>query len=177
MEGNAFVVRSSSQWQDEQMKHLLPGCLALVVFGAVPSSAQKMKDVRELHLVFQKLDDDAIECGLAEDVLDAAVQSPLSQNHVPVGKPWTDDTKRDFLPDALAVEVVVLLNDDECIGNVGVNMLRVVVGPGGDRFGAAVWSKGILLSGPRSTFPRRVREALEKLTRQWVAQWQQENPS
>ena len=159
------------------MKHLLPGCLALVLLGAVPSSAQKLKDVRELHIVFQQLDGDAVKCGLVEDTLDAAVQSPLSQSHVPVGKPWTDDTKRDFLPDALSVEVVVLSDGDECIGNVGVDMLRVVVGPGGNRFGAAVWSKGILLSGPRSTFPRRVKDALERLTRQWVAQWQQENPS
>ena len=159
------------------MKHLLPVCLALVVFGAVPSSAQKLKDVRELHIVFQGLDDDAIKCGLVEDAPDAAVQSPLNQNHVPVGKPWTDEAKRDYLPDALSVEVVVLSDGDECIGNVGVDMLRVVVGPGGDRYGAAVWSKGILLSGPRSSFPRRVKDALEKLTRQWVDQWHQENPS
>jgi len=159
------------------MRHLPSACLALVVFGAVPVSAQKLTNVRELHIVFQALDDDAITCGLVEDALDAAVQLPLSQNHVPVGKPWTDDTKRDFLPDALSVDVVVLSDGDECIGNVGVDMLRVVVGPGGNRFGAAVWSKGILLSGPRSTFSRRVRDALDNLTRQWVAQWQKENPS
>jgi hypothetical protein len=159
------------------MRHLLAGCLAVVILGAVPASAQKLKDVRELHVLFQELDDDAITCGLVEDSLDAAVQSPLSQNHVPVGKPWTDGTKRDFLPDALSVEVVVLRDGDECIGNVGVDMLRVVSGPSGNQFGAAVWSKGILLSGPRSSFSRRVREALDKLTRQWVAQWQQENPS
>lgn len=159
------------------MKHLLPGCLALVIFGAVPSSAQKLTDVRELHIVFQALDDDATKCGLVEDTLDAAVQLPLNQSHVPVGKPWTDGTKRDYLPDALSVEVVVLSDGDECIGNVGVDMLRVVVGPNGNRFGAAVWSKGILLSGPRSSFPRRVKDALERLTRQWVAQWQKENPS
>ena len=117
----------------------------------------------------EPIDEEARQCGISDDGLDAAVRIPVSNTQLRVA---TDS------PFLLYVQTTSRKGKADCTTMVQVSALRSAwFSPdSGAKSGmVAVWTKSTLLTGAASTHARRTYEAIEGLTKQFVGAWLREN--
>ena len=116
------------------------------------------------------VDDEARQCGISDDGLDAAARIPVSNTNL---KAVADS------PFLLNVQTTTSRKGtSDCITMIQVSALRQAwfsPDPGAKSGMVAVWTKSILLTGTASTHGRRTYEAIEGLTKQFIGAWLREN--
>ena len=153
--------------------HCLPFVIALVAVSAqAQTAAPGLNGIAAVQLKVEPVDDEARQCGISDDGLDAAVRIPVSNTQL---KAVADS------PFLLYVQTTTtptqghfrLHHDDP---GVGAASRMVLAGPRDAKSGmVAVWTKGTLLAGTASTHGRRTYEAIEGLTKQFIGAWLREN--
>jgi len=145
--------------------------LALVaVSAAAQSSAPGLNGISAVQLKVEPIDEDARQCGISDDGLDAAVRIPVSNTQLKA----TADA-----PFLLYVQTTTSRKAGaDCNTMIQVSALRAAwfsPDPGAKSGMVAVWTKSTLLSGTASTHGRRTYEAIEGLTKQFIGAWLREN--
>jgi len=155
------------------MRHLaLSFIVALLALPAqAQSSAPGLSGIAAIQLALEPVDDEARQCGLSDDGLDAAVRIPVSNTQLRVVAES---------PSLLYVQTTSAARKgtSDCTTMVQVSLLRPAwFAPSADAKSGmvAVWHKGTLLSGAAATHGRRTYEAIENLTKQFVGAWLREN--
>lgn len=154
------------------MRH--PHLLALVIGAAAVSAAAQtsapgLSGIPAIQLMVEPVDEEARQCGLSDDGLDAAVRIPVS------------NTQLRAAPDSpflLYVQTTSRKGKTDCTTMVQVSALRSAwfsPEPGAKSGMVAVWTKSTLLAGAASTHGRRTYEAIEGLTKQFIGAWLREN--
>lgn len=142
---------------------------AILVLGA-SAHAQYLQGAAPPSILIEKLDEDARQCGITEDLLDAAVRLPFASANLRIND--------SALTPYVYVNVNVLrLSSGLCVANVAMDLKRSMwAAPGASRsLIASVWSKGAMLSGGASNFGRRVSDATETFAKQLVGAWLKDN--
>jgi hypothetical protein len=152
--------------------------LALMVFLGIPAvthaqipselTDHRLKNYSPVRIVIEQLDDDARQCGITADGLDAAVRLPLSASPVKV---VNDVPSSDGY--VYANVNVLKLNNGVCVANVELEAHRWAMAFWSD---VIVWTNGTMLSGAHYDFIRGVDNALEDLTKQFIGAWLKTNP-
>ena len=135
------------------------------------SSAPGLNGVSAVQLMVGPADDEARQCGISDDGLDAAVRIPVSSTQL---KAVADS------PFMLNVQTTTTSRKgtSDCTTMIQVSALRPAwfsPNPDAKSGMVAVWTKGTLLTGAASTHGRRTYEAIEGLTKQFISAWLREN--
>jgi len=118
----------------------------------------------------EPVDEEARQCGISDDGLDAAARIPVSNTQL---KAVADS------PFLLHVQTTASRKGtSDCTTMIQVSALRPAwfsPNPGAKSGMVAVWTKSTLLTGAASTNGRRTYEAIEGLTKQFIGAWLREN--
>jgi hypothetical protein len=141
------------------------------VSAAAQSSAPGLKGVSAVQLMVEPVDEEARQCGISDDGLDAAVRIPVSNTQL---KTVAES------PSLLYVQTTTAprKSTSDCTTMVQVSALRPAwfsPSPEAKSGMVAVWTKSTLLTGTASTHGRRTYEAIEGLTKQFIGAWLREN--
>jgi hypothetical protein len=141
------------------------------VSAAAQSSAPGLNGISAVQLMVLPVDDEARQCGISDDGLDAAVRIPVSNTQL---KAVADS------PFSLYVQTTTAprKGTTDCTTMIQVSALRRAwfsPNPEAKAGMVAVWTKSALLSGTASTHGRRTYEAIEGLTKQFIGAWLREN--
>jgi hypothetical protein len=152
-------------------RHFLPLAIALSATAAgAQSSAPGLSGIPAVQLKVELVDDDARQCGISDDGLDAAVRIPVSNTPL---KAVADS------PFLLYVQTTTSRKGgSDCTTMIQVSALRSAwfsPDPGAKSGMVAVWTKSSLLTGTAATHGRRTYEAIEGLTKQFIGAWLREN--
>ena len=155
------------------MRHrLLPLVIAVAaVSAAAQSAAPGLSGIAAVQLKVEPVDDDARQCGISDDGLDAAVRIPVSNTQL---KAAADSSV------LLYVQTTSRKGAADCTTMIQVSALRSAwfsPDPGAKSGMVAVWTKSSLLTGTPATHGRRTYEAIEGLTKQFIGAWLRENGS
>ena len=154
------------------MRHLrfLPFVIALAALSAhAQSSAPGLSGIPAVQLMVEPVDEEARQCGISEDGLDAAARIPVS------------NTQLRAVPESpflLYLQTTSRKGKTECTTMIQVSALRSAwfsQDPGAKSGMVAVWTKSTLLTGNAATHGRRTYEAIEGLTKQFIGAWLREN--
>lgn len=143
--------------------------VACLLFVHAPAArAQALVGVSEVKLIVEQLDDEARECGVTPDGLEAAVRITLANSRLRVldglGEPY------------YYVQVNVIRGGEQCIASVRASVSRSVwLTPTGPKLLAQVWSKGLLTAHSRRDFGRRLNSSVEDLTKLMLGAWLKDN--
>jgi hypothetical protein len=144
--------------------------LAALSAQAQSSSSPGLNGIPAVQLSMEPVDDDARQCGISDDRLDAAVRIPVSNTQL---KAVAES------PFLLHVQTTTARKAGaDCTTMVQVSALRPAwfsPSPDAKSGMVAVWHKGVLLTGAPSTHGRRTYEAIEGLTKQFIGAWLREN--
>ena len=158
------------------MKLLRSSAISLVIGSAAvsvgaQSLAPGLNGISAVQLKVELVDEEARQCGISDDGLDAAVRIPISNTQL-----------------RAVAEAPVLLyvqtttaprkGNADCTTMIQVSALRPAwfsPNPDGRSGMVAVWTKSSLLTGTPSTHGRRTYEAIEGLTKQFIGAWLREN--
>ena len=146
--------------------------IALAAVSAeAQSSAPGLNGISAVQLMVGPADDEARQCGISDDGLDAAVRIPVSNTNL---KAIAES------PFLLNVQTTTTSRKgtSDCTTMIQVSALRPAwfsPDPGAKSGMVAVWTKGTLLTGTASTHGRRTYEAIEGLTKQFISAWLREN--
>jgi len=147
----------------------------VIALGAVSAKAQSaapgLNGISTVQLVVLPVDDEARQCGISDDGLDAAARIPVSSTNL---KAVADS------PFLLNVQTTTASRKgtSDCTTMIQVSALRPAwfsQDPGAKSGMVAVWTKATLLTGAASTHGRRTYEAIEGLTKQFIGAWLREN--
>jgi hypothetical protein len=116
--------------------------------------------LKELHVESGRLDDTAQKCGLVAGDLEAPATTALETSRLRNIK-----SALDFI----FVNANVIAVGDACTAAVDVELFRW---SNEFRTSVSVWTRRALITGGRSGFNVRVREKVDTLTREFVAEWQ-----
>ena len=152
-------------------RHLLPFVIAVAAVSAqAQSSAPGLNGIPAVQLKVELVDEEARQCGISDDGLDAAVRIPVSNTQL---KAVADS------PFLLYVQTTTSRKgSSDCNTMIQVSALRSAwfsPEPGAKSGMVAVWTKSTLLTGTPSTHGRRTYEAIEGLTKQFIGAWLREN--
>ena len=142
---------------------------AAAASAQAPSSAPGLSGIAAVQLTVEPVDEEARQCGISDDGLDAAVRIPVSNTQL---KAATDS------PFLLYIQTTSRKGKSDCTTMVQVSALRSAwfsPDPGAKSGMVAVWTKSTLLAGAASTHGRRTYEAIEGLTKQFIGAWLREN--
>ena len=153
------------------MRHrFLPLVIAVAaVAAAAQPAAPGLNGIAAVQLKVEPVDDDARQCGISDDGLDAAVRIPVSNTQL---KAAADS------PVLLYVQTTSRKGGSDCTTMIQVSALRSAwfsADPGAKSGMVAVWTKSSLLTGTPATHGRRTYEAIEGLTKQFIGAWLREN--
>jgi len=149
--------------------------LSFVIFAVAAvsaeaqSSAPGLSGIAAVQLTVEPVDEEARQCGISDDGLDAAVRIPVSNTQL---KAVAES------PFLLYVQTTSRKGKSDCTTMVQVSALRSAwfAPESGAKSGmVAVWTKSTLLAGTASTHGRRTYEAIEGLTKQFIGAWLREN--
>ena len=150
--------------------HFLPFLIALAAVSAgAQSSAPGLNGIPSVQLKVEPVDEDARQCGISDDGLDAAVRIPVSNTQL---KAVAE------APVLLYVQTTSRKGGAECTTMIQVSALRSAwfsQSPDAKPGMVAVWTKSSLLTGAAATHGRRTYEAIEGLTKQFIGAWLREN--
>jgi len=147
----------------------------VIALAAVSAEAQSaapgLNGISAVQLMVEPADDEARQCGISDDGLDAAVRIPVSNTQL---KAVAES------PFLLHVQTTTTprKGTSDCTTMVQVSALRRAwfsQNPDAKSGMVAVWTKGTLLTGAASTHGRRTYEAIEGLTKQFIGAWLREN--
>ena len=147
----------------------------LIAFAAVSAEAQTsapgLNGISAVQLMVLPVDEEARQCGISDDGLDAAARIPVSTTSL---KTVADS------PFLLNVQTTTTSRKgtSDCTTMIQVSALRPAwfsPNPDAKSGMVAVWTKGMLLTGSASTHGRRTYEAIEGLTKQFIGAWLREN--
>jgi hypothetical protein len=135
---------------------------------------QKFKDLKELGIVVEDLDADATNAGLTRDNLDSQTLVAIKRD---IPKLKISETANSYL----YIRVTTIADKTGCAINffISLNRLVNVVGDGGSETGptrAAVWDKGILLTGACGHMPSKLHEVINDEVTLFAAEYYKENP-
>ena len=145
--------------------------IALAAVSAeAQSSAPGLNGISAVQLTVLPVDDEARQCGISDDGLDAAARIPVSNTNL---KAVADS------PFLLNIQTTTSRKGtSDCTTMIQVSALRPAwfsPNPGAKSGMVAVWTKSTLLTGAASTNGRRTYEAIEGLTKQFIGAWLREN--
>ena len=153
-------------------RHVLSIAIAFAAASAAAQSAAPgLSGIAAVQLKVEPVDDDARQCGISDDGLDAAVRIPVSNTQL---KAAVD------APVLLYVQTTSRKGTSDCTTMIQVSALRSAwfsTDPGAKSGMVAVWTKSSLLTGTPATHGRRTYEAIEGLTKQFIGAWLRENGS
>lgn len=153
-------------------RHLLPLVIATAAVSAMAQSAAPgLSGISAVQLKVEPADEDARQCGISDDGLDAAVRIPVANTQLRA----SPDS-----PVLLYVQTTSRKGASDCTTMIQVSALRSAwFSPdAGAKTGmVAVWTKSSLLTGAPATHGRRTYEAIEGLTKQFIGAWLRENGS
>jgi hypothetical protein len=149
--------------------------LGFVLLAFAPLAAQAqvrgLTGLQSARIVIEDLDEEARQCGVTRDTLDAAARITLSNSRLRVDN-------GDVGP-YYYVQVTVLRSGTYCMAAINVALTRPVwLRPGAqtqDVVLARVWSRGGVISGGEANFGRRVMMDVEGYTKQFLGSWLREN--
>ena len=151
--------------------HFLSFAIALAAVSAqAQSSAPGLNGIPAVQLKVELVDEEARQCGISDDGLDAAARIPVSTT------PLKAVAESPFL---LYVQTTTSRKSgSDCTTMIQVSALRSAwfsPDPGAKSGMVAVWTKSTLLTGAPATHGRRTYEAIEGLTKQFIGAWLREN--
>lgn len=138
--------------------------LIFVCFLATTSfaSASALKNVREIAIIIEPLDEDATRCGITNDLLDASIRVPLSNSRIRI-------SKESYVPDSFIYIVTnVLDNRDFCIINIDLSFNKYVPS---ERDTGQFWSKAEVMSIRKINVNKNIVDSVESMTKQFIAAW------
>jgi hypothetical protein len=126
------------------------------------ASASALKNVKEIAILIEELDEDASKCEVTEDLLDASVRVPLSNSRIKIGK-------QPSLSDGYIYVVANVLNDGNfCIVNLSVSFQKYVPS---ERDTGEFWSKSQIMSLRKINVSKGVATYAELMTKQFISAW------
>ena len=146
------------------MKTLLA---ALLICCSALASAQALKGVESVNIVVEEPDQDATDCGITKDALDAAVRLPLSNSRLKIKDGL-------FIPDLFVRVTALKTNNQNCAVSTQIQLYKWIQSE--MDFGG-FWQNTHLLTGPKSSMGKRVTDKFESFTKQFIAAWLKANPS
>ena len=165
------------------MRRLLGGMLAVLMMGlglvATPAQAQDNNFVGvsavSIFVDHPTGDDsakDAAKCNVTKSGLDAAARLPLDASRLRINPDVSP------LSPYVYVSVSALWEPRGCAAFVQVSLKRSLAIPGTNQlvFGATVWERGYVLTGPSSGFGQRVNQQVTDYTKELIAEWIKANP-
>ena len=143
--------------------------------GATPARAQDatlrgLVGISSVSIIVEQLEDDAVRCNVSESGIDAAIRLPLDASRLRIEPNTT--------PYVYARVNVLPLASGLCVASIDVSLKRILAIPATNQlvFGAMVWERGSLATGPASNFGQRVNQTVGDYTKQLIAAWIQANP-
>lgn len=140
---------------------------------ATPAQAQDnaFVGVSAVRILVEGLDDAAAKCNVTTSGLDAAARLPLDASRLRI-------TPALSFSDVYVAVTALSLPSGLCVARVSVDLNRTLAIPGTNQlvFGATVWHKGTLLTGPSSDFGQRVNQYVTDFTKELIAEWIKANP-
>ena len=153
-----------------RLAHLSPLLIAVTAAVAVAqSSAPGLSGIPAVQLTVEPVDEEARQCGISDDGLDAAARIPVSNTQL---KAVAES------PFLLYVQTTSRKGKSDCTTMIQLSALRSAwfsAEPGAKSGMVAVWTKSTLLTGNAATHGRRTYEAIEGLTKQFIGAWLREN--
>ena len=160
------------------MRRLLGGMLAVLMMGlglvATPAQAQDnaFVGVSAVSIFVEELNDNEAKCNVTKGGLDAATRLPLDASRLRINPDVSP------LSPYVYVRVSALWEPRGCAAFVQVSLKRSLAIPGTNQlvFGATVWERGYVLTGPSSGFGQRVNQQVTDDTKELIAEWIKANP-
>ena len=116
--------------------------------------------MNEVSIEINPLSEPAKACGVAVTDLESSARSALEGSPLKVNKAATN---------FVFVNANVVANADLCFGSVDVELFRWAKDYG---VSASVWGHQALIVSPKEGFNARVREKVDALTKELIAEWQ-----
>ena len=145
---------------------------ALIALALAPGllSASELKGLKQKQLVVEPIDNDARECGLSNESIEASARFVLNQSRLRTTKGQT--------PHFLAFYVTVLRLPNLCV--VGYSAKLNVIGQLRTDYGSndgyfVAWDTGGVLSGPPISIPKRLNDNIEDMTKRFLNAWSKDN--
>jgi hypothetical protein len=120
----------------------------------------ELSSVNELNLTTGRLDEQAQRCGLAAKDLEAPARLALEASRLTLNQSATS---------FVFVNAIVVSTGDVCAAAIEVELFRW---SNEFRTSVSVWAHKSLVVGAKDEFNSRVREKVETLTREFIADWQ-----
>lgn len=130
------------------------------------ASAGALKGVREVDILIEELDEDAAECNITEDLLDASVRIALSNSRIRIVKQGSP------LDSYIYVVPTVLDDENFCVVNIEVSFKKYI---SSERDIGAFWTKSQLMSLRKINVSTRVAANVELMTKQFISAWLKAN--
>jgi hypothetical protein len=128
--------------------------------------ADALKGIKEVGILIENIDEDAIRCNISKDLLDASIRLPLANSKlkvIDIGK----------IPDNyLYVNINVMDFSNLCVGNIQVSLNKYVTSE--EAYGQ-FWRKTEIMSFRKIEFSRKVGESVEAFTKQFISAWLKAN--
>jgi hypothetical protein len=151
-----------------RMAAAIAAFLVLTYLGAGESAAQGVRNkfstgqssVKELHIETGPLGDQAQKCGLQVSDLEPPARVALESSRLRVMQTASD---------LIFVNANVVAVGEMCVAAIDVELYRFA---NEFRSPVSVWGHQAVIAGGRSGFNARVREKVDALTREFIADWQ-----
>lgn len=140
------------------------GCAATF---AGPTSDLPLQGLKNFRLTIH-IDDEAKDCGVGREVIEAAVLSVLRPSRLRL-----DDTARNQIG---ARATTMKVSETACAFSFALEVVPLVtIADTGIGAFATVWSRQAVTAGPTSGAPRLVAEVFQHASRELVADWKKAN--
>ena len=128
--------------------------------GRGEKKSTELSSLNEVSIEINPLSEQARNCGVAVNDLESSARSALEASPLKVHKSATN---------FVFVNANVVANADLCIASVDVELFRWAKDYG---VSASVWGHQALIVSPKEGFNGRVREKIDALTKEFIAEWQ-----
>lgn len=128
--------------------------------------AQPMQGMRDVGLVIERLDEEAIRCNITTDLIDASVRVLLANSRIRLVR------NESALNPYLYVRATVFEASGNCIIAVEMTFNKYVQS---ERAVGAFWNKGDLMTRRSINSASAVADSIERMTKQFIAAWLREN--
>jgi hypothetical protein len=128
--------------------------------GKAEKKSTELSSVSEVSIEINPLSGQAQQCGIAAGDLDASTRAALGTSALKVNKSATN---------FVLVSANAVANADQCFASINVELFRWAKDYG---VSASVWGHQALIVGPADGFNTRVREKVDALTKEFIAEWQ-----
>ncbi len=128
--------------------------------------ADALKGIKEVGILIENIDEEAIRCNISKDLLDASIRLPIANSKLKI----IDIEK---IPDNyLYVNINVMDFSNLCVGSIQISLNKYVSSE--EAYGQ-FWRKTEIMSFRKIEFSREVGKSVEAFTKQFISAWLKAN--